>query len=397
MPQTSFYRKPKIMIVAGEPSGDLHASQVAHHLKARCPDITLFGMGGDRMEKASVKLDFHIRDSAVMGFADVITVLPMFLRKQAYLKQRIREERPDALLLVDFAEFNMPLAKFAQRQGVPVVYYIPPKAWAWRASRAQKLAKWANVVAAIFPFEAEFYRNAGANTEFVGHPLVDFAQTSLSPQAAREHLNLCETEGPVIGLMPGSRRSEIHHIFPIMLEAAANIAKVYPDAQWILPLAPGIPRERIAKYQHELKAELPPIKIVKDATYPAMRASTLLLVTSGTATLEAACIGTPMIILFRTASLNWHIVKALTPLERSGLPNLIAGRDIVPELLQTELTPTALTELSLDFLQNPQKREAQRESLQAVYAQLGTTGAAKRTAELILEFSNGSPNLKTDR
>ena len=404
MPQTSFYRKskadsrqPKVMIVAGEPSGDLHASQVAHHLKARCPDITLFGMGGDRMEKASVKLDFHIRDSAVMGFADVITVLPMFLRKQAYLKQRIREERPDALLLVDFAEFNMPLAKFAQRQGVPVVYYIPPKAWAWRASRAQKLAKWANVVAAIFPFEAEFYRNAGANTEFVGHPLVDFAQTSLSPQAAREHLNLCETEGPVIGLMPGSRRSEIHHIFPIMLEAAANIAKVYPDAQWILPLAPGIPRELIVKYQHELKAELPPIKIVEDATYPAMRASTLLLVTSGTATLEAACIGTPMIILFRTASLNWHIVKALTPLERSGLPNLIAGRDIVPELLQTGLTPSALTELSLDFLQNPQKREAQREALQTIYAQLGTTGAAERTAELVLEFSNGSPNLKTDR
>ena len=375
---------PSIMIVAGEPSGDLHASQVVHQLKARCPNITLFGMGGDRMEKASVKLDFHIRDSAVMGFADVITVLPMFLRKQAYLKRRIREERPDALLLVDFAEFNMPLAKFAQRQGVPVVYYIPPKAWAWRAGRARKLAKWANVVAAIFPFEAEFYRNAGANTEFVGHPLVDFAQTSLGTQAAREHLDLCETESPVIGLMPGSRRSEIQHIFPIMLEAAANIAKVYPDAQWILPLAPGIPRELIAKYQQELKAELPPIKIVEDATYPAMRASTLLLVTSGTATLEAACIGTPMIILFRTTSLNWHIVKALTPLERSGLPNLIAGRDIVPELLQTELTPTALTELSLDFLQDPQKRESQREALQAVYAQLGTTGAAERTAELVL-------------
>lgn len=373
------------MIVAGEPSGDLHASQVAHQLKALSPDITLFGMGGDRMEKASVKLDFHIRDSAVMGFADVITVLPMFLRKQAYLKRRIREERPDALLLVDFAEFNMPLAKFARKQGVPVIYYIPPKAWAWRANRARKLARWANVVAAIFPFEAEFYRNAGANTEFVGHPLVDFAQTSLDTQAAREHLNLCETEDPVIGLMPGSRRSEIQHIFPVMLEAAADIAKIYPDARWILPLAPGIPRELITKYQQELKAKLPSIKIVEDATYPAMRASTLLLVTSGTATLEAACIGTPMIILFRTTSLNWHIVKALTPLERSGLPNLIAGRDIVPELLQTELTPAALTELSLDFLQNPQKRETQREALQAVYAQLGTTGAAERTAELVLD------------
>lgn len=389
---------PKIMIVAGEPSGDLHASHVARQLKVLCPDITLFGMGGDQMEAASVKLDLHIRDSAVMGFADVLTVLPMFLRKQSYLKRRIREERPDVLLLVDFAEFNMPLAKFARRQGVSVVYYIPPKAWAWRANRARKLAKWANVVAAIFPFEAEFYRNSGANAEFVGHPLVDFARTPLSTQAARERLHICETaddpEVPVIGLMPGSRRSEIHHIFPVMLKAAANIAQVYPNAQWILPLAPGISRDLIAKHQQELCSgdrvtrfplQLPSIKIVENQTYQAMRASTLLLVTSGTATLEATCIGAPMIILFRTASVNWHIVKALTPLEQSGLPNLIAGRDIVPELLQTGLTPTALTELALDFLQNPRKRETQREALQAVYAQLGTAGAAERTAELVLE------------
>lgn len=404
MPQTPFYREPKaesrklkVMIVAGEPSGDLHASHVARQLKARCPDIILFGMGGDQMAAASVQLDLHIRDSAVMGFADVVTVLPMFLRKQAYLKRRIREEHPDVLLLVDFAEFNMPLAKFAQRQGVSVVYYIPPKAWAWRANRARKLAKWANVVAAIFPFEAEFYRNSGANAEFVGHPLVDFAQTPLSTQAARERLHIRETaddpEAPVIGLMPGSRRSEIHHIFPVMLKAAANIAQVYPNAQWILPLAPGISRDLIAKHQQELCSgdrvtqplQIPSIKIVENQTYQAMRASTLLLVTSGTATLEATCIGVPMIILFRTASVNWHIVKALTPLERSGLPNLIAGRDIVPELLQTELTPTALTALALDFLKHPQKRETQREALQAVYAQLGAAGAAERTAELVLD------------
>ena len=398
-------RKPKVMIVSGEPSGDLHASHVARRLTALCPDITLFGMGGDWMEKASVSLDFHIRDSAVMGFADVITVLPIFLRKQAHLKRRIREERPDVLLLVDFAEFNMPLAKFAKKHDVPVVYYIPPKAWAWRPNRARKLAKWANVVAAIFPFEAEFYRNAGANAEFVGHPLVDFAQTSLSTQAARDHLNICETEDGentaearhhddcdrgtselVIGLMPGSRRSEIRHILPIMLSAAANIAQIYPNAQWVLPLAPGISRELIEKYQQEQSLsglQSPSIKIVEDVTYPAMRASTLLLVTSGTATLEAACIGTPMIIVFRTSSFNWHTIKALTPLERSGLPNLIAGRDIVPELLQTELTPNALTEMVLDFLQNPQKRKTQREALHRVHAQLGSAGAAERTAELV--------------
>ena len=386
---------PKVMIVAGEPSGDLHASHVARQLKALCPDITLFGMGGDQMEAVSVKLDLHIRDSAVMGFADVITVLPMFLRKQAYLKRRIREDRPDVLLLVDFAEFNMPLARFAQRQGVSVVYYIPPKAWAWRANRARKLAKWANVVAAIFPFEAEFYRNSGANAEFVGHPLVDFAQISLTVHEARECLNISGTEddpeAPVIGLMPGSRRSEIHHIFPVMLKAAANIAKVYPNAQWILPLAPGISPDLIAEHcKDEVTSplQIPSIKIVENQTYQAMRASTLLLVTSGTATLEATCIGAPMVILFRTAALNWHIIKALTPLNRSGLPNLIAGGDIVPELLQTELTPTALTTLALDFLKHPQKRETQREALQAVSAQLGTAGAAERTAELVLDAAD---------
>jgi lipid-A-disaccharide synthase len=387
------------MILAGEPSGDLHASHVARRLTALCPDITLFGMGGDLMEKASVALDFHIRDSAVMGFADVITVLPMFLRKQAHLKRRIREERPDALLLVDFAEFNMPLAKFAQKHGVPIVYYIPPKAWAWRAKRAVKLAKWANIVAAIFPFEAEFYRNAGANAEFVGHPLVDFAQTSSTTQAARRHLNLSETvddeDTPVIGLMPGSRHSEIRHILPVMLRTAANIAQVYPNAEWILPLAPGISHELITKYQQEQNQsgiQLPHIKIVKDVTYPAMRAATLLLVASGTATLEATCIGTPMIIVFRTTSLNWHIVRSLTSLERSGLPNLIAEQDIVPELLQTELTPTALTDLVLDFLRNPQKRETQREALQKVHAQLGSAGAAERTAELVLETLHRLPH-----
>ena len=381
---------PTVMIVAGEPSGDLHASHVAIQLKVLCPDITLFGMGGALLEKAEMTLDFHIRDSAVMGFADALTALPHFLRKQAYLKRRIRQSPPDVLLLVDFAEFNMPLAKFAHKIRVPVVYYIPPKAWAWRAGRARKLAKWASVVAAIFPFEAEFYRNAGANAEFVGHPLIDFAKTALSTQAARERLGLCRTVRadsrlcrPIIGLLPGSRRSEIRHILPVMLEASANIARIYPNAQWILPLAPGISHQLLDECKRGI-SDIPSIKIVEGMTYPAMRAATLLLVTSGTATLEAACIGTPMIILFRTVPLNWRIIKALSPLERSGLPNLIAGRDIVPELLQTGLTPTALTELALDFLRNPQKREAQREALQAVYAQLGTAGAAERTAQLVL-------------
>ncbi len=373
----------ELMIVAGEPSGDLHASHVVQALKAQHPEISLYGMGGDMMEESGVCLDIHIRDSAVMGIVEAFAVLPKFLKKQALLKERIRQQSPDVLLLVDFAEFNMPLAKYAHGQGIPVVYYIPPKAWAWRAGRAKKLAKRANVVASIFPFETEFYQNAGALAEFVGHPLVDFAKTDLAPTQAREKLGL-QSDTHVVGLMPGSRRSEIERLLPIMLKAAANIAQVYPDTEWILPLALGISQERIDDCKDGITG-LPTIKLLQGKTYTAMRAATLMLITSGTATLEAACIGVPMIILYRTSWFNWRMINALTPLEHSGLPNLIAKKRIVPELLQDELTPDTLTELTLDLLRNPKKRDAQRDALHSVYQQLGESGAAERTAQLVLE------------
>ncbi len=378
-PQT----RMQLMIVAGEPSGDLHASHVVQALKAKCSEISFHGMGGDMMVEAGVSLDIHIRDSAVMGFAEAFAVLPKFLKKQALLKKRIRQQPPDALLLIDFAEFNMPLAKYAHTQGVPVIYYIPPKAWAWRPGRAKKLAKRANAIASIFPFETEFYQNAGAPAEFVGHPLVDFAKTDLTPTQAREKLGL-QNDTQVIGLMPGSRRSEVQRMLPIMLKAAANVVKDYPDSEWVLPLAPGISEKLISHCTERIEG-VPTIKLLHDQTYAAMRAATLMLITSGTATLEAACIGSPMIILYRTSWLNWRIINALTPLEHSGLPNLIAKKRIVPELLQDDLTPEALTEFTLDLLRNPEKLKTQRDSLNTVYQQLGESGAAERTAQLVLE------------
>ena len=380
----------KVMIVAGEPSGDLHASHVVNALKAIHPNIILTGMGGDRMAEAGVSLSIHIRDSAVMGFADALAVLPKFLRKLSILKQHIRQHQPDALLLIDFAEFNMPLAKFAFRQDVRVIYYIPPKAWAWRGGRAKKLAKHTNVIASIFPFETEFYRNAGAPAEFVGHPLVDFAKCKLNVNQAREKLSL-KHDTHVIGLMPGSRRSEVKRHLPIMLKAAANISNTFPDSEWILPLAPGISETLIASCKEGIEG-LPNIRLIKGDTYTAMRAATLLLIASGTATLEAACLGTPMIIVFRTSWHNWHIIRALTPLEDSGLPNLIANKRIVPELLQDDLTSDILTEHTLELLQNLDKRNEQREALQSVYQQLGTSGAAERTAQLIVEQIESAHN-----
>ncbi len=371
------------MIVAGEPSGDLHASHVVTALKKLHPDITVYGMGGDMMEESGVSLDIHIQDSAVMGILEAITVLPKFLKKLSLLKKRLRDKHPDLLLLVDFAEFNTPLAKYAQKLGINVVYYIPPKAWAWRPGRAKKIAERTNVVAAIFPFESEFYEKAGASVKFVGHPLVDFAYTDLTSELAREKLGI-QNDSHVIGLMPGSRRSEVQRILPIMLQAAVNIQKTYPDTEWILPKAPSISDEQIESCKIGID-DVPTIKLIHDDTYTAMRAATLMFVTSGTATLETACIGTPMIILYRTSPLNWKIVNWLTHLEHSGLPNLIAGKRIVPELLQENLSTQSLTDLTINLFQNPNQLEIQKIALNHVYNQLGESGVADNTAQIILD------------
>ncbi len=366
---------PTIMISAGEPSGDLQASRVAAELKELTPDLTLFGMGGDLMAEAGVELIYHIRDSAVMGISDVFTAIPTFLKKRQHLKRLIRAKRPDAVVLVDFGDFNMPVARFAHRLGIPVIYYIPPKAWAWRASRAKKIAKTTTAVASIFPFAADFYREAGANVEFVGHPLLDFARTDLSCAEARQVVGLDENR-PVLGLMPGSRRREVERLLPVMLEVRDQIHRTVPDCQFVLPLAPGIDPTTLP--------EMPSVKTVEGRVYEAMRASDLMLIASGTATLEATCLGTPMVVIYKMSRLSWHILRALVNLELSGLPNVIAGREIVPELLQDQVTAERIVPIALELLQDSKKREAQQESLRWVYQQLGEPGAAKRTAQLIL-------------
>ena len=363
------------MIVAGEPSGDLHAARVASKLNDLAPGIHLTGMGGDLMEQSGVRLIYHIRDSAVMGIGEVVASIPAFLKKRGHLKRFIRERKPDALLLVDFAEFNVELARFANRLGIPAIYYIPPKAWAWRPQRAKKIAKYASIVASIFPFEATFYHHAGANVKFVGHPLVDFAHSDLNREEARRTLNLRENS-PVLGLMPGSRHREVDRLLPVMLEVAHHIRQSLPDCQFILPLAPSIQPESLPK--------MPFVNLVKGNTYHSMRASDLMLIASGTATLEAACLGTPMIVVYKLSRLSWWTVKSLANIDLSGLPNIIAGREIVPELLQNDAQPPRITPTALELLQSLDARKSQQEELRKVYAQLGNPGAAERTAQIIL-------------
>ena len=366
-----------VVIIAGEPSGDLHASQVARRLKERLPEIELAGMGGDLMESAGVKLLFHIRDSAVMGISEVLNMIPAFLQKQRDLKKLIATKKPSVVVLVDFGDFNLGIAKFAHQLNIPTIYYIPPKAWAWRGNRVEKLARTTSIIASIFPFETEFYRKKGANVEFVGHPLLDVAQTDFTQTEARKSLDIADNY-PVVGLMPGSRRKEIQCLLPIMLEVAQNLLQRIPSCQFILPLAPGINRQSLPN--------MPFVEIIEDAVYPSMRAADLMLVASGTATLEAACIGTPMIIVYKVSLLTWWIIQHFVNLEFSGLPNIIAGREIVPELLQDEVTTNQVTATVIDLLENPEQCQKQRQELKQVSKSLGLIGARKRVADLILNY-----------
>ena len=366
-----------VVIIAGEPSGDLHASQVARRLKEKLPEIELVGMGGDLMESAGVKLLFHIRDSAVMGISEVLNMIPTFLQKQRDLKKLIATKKPSVVVLVDFGDFNLGIAKFAHQLNIPTIYYIPPKAWAWRGNRVDKLAKTTSIIASIFPFETEFYRKKGANVEFVGHPLLDVAQTDFTQTEAQKSLDIADNY-PVVGLMPGSRRKEIQCLLPIMLEVAQNLLQRIPSCQFILPLAPGIDRQSLPN--------MPFVEIIEDAVYSSMRAADLMLVASGTATLEAACIGTPMIIVYKVSLLTWWIIQHFVNLEFSGLPNIIAGREIVPELLQDEVTTNQVTATAIDLLENPEQCQKQRQELKQVSKSLGLIGARKRVADLILNY-----------
>lgn len=371
----------RIMMVAGEPSGDIHCARLAIKLKELCPSVTLFGMGGPLMAQAGVQLEYDISDSAVMGITEVAGKLPIMLNRLKGLKRLMVNVTPDVIVLVDFPDFNMRLLPFARSRRIPVVYYIPPKAWAWRRKRAGRIARYTSAVASIFPFEADVYREAGANVHYVGHPLLDFAKCSLSRAETCRKFGL-DIDKPIIGLMPGSRTREIKSLLPVMLESASLIRSDIPDCQFILPVAHTIPRDAFPDPG-------PAVKLADGSqVYNVMNVCDLMIVTSGTAALEAAYMLTPMIVIYRTSIISWIVARTLVRLKTSALPNIIAGRMIIPELLQSEVEPRAISRIAVRMMRDPQELETQKAELQKVRERLGQPGAIERAARLVLQFVN---------
>lgn len=379
----------RLMIVAGEPSGDAHAAALVGALREAAPatQFEFFGATGAAMRQAGVESIVRSDDLAIMGILEVARVLPKFWRAFRELRQAGVARQPDAVVLVDWPEFNLRLARALQRRGLRVVYYISPQLWAWRSYRVRSIRRDVDLLLAILPFEPAWYEERGVeHVQFVGHPLVGEVQAR-STRAEFCERHSMDASRPLIALLPGRRHKELERILPPMLDAVSLLSQSRPDIQFVITLAPN--RETAEAQAHvdaalRRGARLPDaLRIVKRETREALAAADAAAVASGTATLEAALLGTPLVIVYKESALNWHTLGRLITTEHFGLVNLIAGERITTELMQDDLNGERLAKELLKLLE-PERNRAARVQLHEIAARLGEGAASHRAAQTIL-------------
>lgn len=371
-----------VFIISGEESGDLHGASLIHAMKRIDPSLSVHGMGGTRMKEAGL-VGPDSKEVSVVGVVEVLEKLPTLWRTFKEIKNGLAAERPDALVLIDFPDFNLRVAKEAKRLGIPVVYYISPQVWAWRKGRVGKIAELVDKMLVVFPFEVAIYKAAGVDVEYVGHPLSDAVVCQLTKQEARAALGV-DTQGPVISILPGSRTGEVRRLLATMLTAAEQIQKrLVEKPVFLLPAAGSIDDRVLAGFLKETFAD---VRVVRGAMYTALRASDAAIVASGTATLETALIGTPMAIVYKMASLSYGIARLLVDVEFVGLPNIVAGRKVVPELIQDKATPESISSEIIDFIIDAGRTERVMQGYAEIKERLGAGGAADKAARAIFEL-----------
>ncbi|MBU1275932.1 MAG: lipid-A-disaccharide synthase [Proteobacteria bacterium] len=371
-----------VVLVAGEASGDQHAAKLARQLSQLDPDVAISGIGGPEMEAAGVELLYRSEDLALVGVAEVLPKLKVILGAIRGMKRHFKSTRLDVVILVDFPDFNFRLGKAAKKLGLKVLYYISPQVWAWRPKRAQKMASFVDHLACVFPFEPEFFRLNAPElpVSFVGHPSLDDP-----PQDWNEPLPV-PREAELVGLLPGSRMSEISRLLPLLLASARLMQKQRPDLHFVLPLAPGLRREQVEPYLQNTPRGL---TVIAGRSRQVMAQARLLLVASGTATLQAALAGTPGVVVYKTGGFNYLVARSLIKVEHIAMPNLIAGRRLLPELIQGDATPERVSAEGLSLLADDERRGRVIQGLNEVRAKLGGPGASRRVAELALGMMKG--------
>ena len=377
----------RILLSCGEPSGDLYAGALTRELRALDPGARISGLGGPAFAAAGGELLEDYRGLAVTGLTEALSKVPRSYATIKRIADTARAERPHALVVIDFPDFNFPLARRVKRLGIPVVYYISPQIWAWRPGRLKAIREFADRVLVIFPFEEAIYRDGGVPVEFVGHPLIDLASPS-APRDAFLRAHGLASEPPTVALLPGSRPNEVGRILPDLLAAAVLIQQKVPAAQFLIARAPNLDDQLFADAQ----AAGARFTTVEGDTDGVLASADVALTASGTATVQTALHDTPMVIVYRLSPLTYRIGRKLVKLDSVGMVNLIAGEKIVPELIQDAFTPEAVAREAVSMLTDTARAARIREGLARVRSRLGGPGASRRAAKAIFEIATCAPS-----
>jgi lipid-A-disaccharide synthase len=373
----------RLLLSCGEASGDLYAGALTRELLLLDPSLRIAGLGGPQFAAAGGTLVDDYRDIAVTGLTEAVAKLPRSFTARRRLVAAAEAERPDALILIDFPDFNFRLAPRIKRLGVPVIYYISPQIWAWRAGRLKTIRTIADRVLVIFPFEEAIYRKGGVPVEFVGHPLIDLA----APSTSRESFLAARgwsPSAPTIAILPGSRPNEVARILPDLAAAAERIRAAVPAAQFLVARAPHLDDQLFDSVGPRALGAAAPVAIVEGDTDTVLASADVALTASGTATVQTALHDTPMVIVYRMSPMSYRLLRRLVKVDNIGMVNLIAGDRIVPELVQEAFTPDAVAREAVSMLTDPVRAARIREGLATVRARLGGPGASRRAAEAIL-------------
>jgi lipid-A-disaccharide synthase len=371
-----------VVIVAGEASADLHGSNLVKAMKKLSPGIVFWGVGGKNMEEAGVKILFSSSEMAVVGITEVLSKLRTIARASGRLKRILKSKRPDLLILIDYPDFNIHIARTAKRFKVPVLYYISPQVWAWRRGRVRKIARRIDRMAVILPFEKTFYGKRGLSVDYVGHPLLDALSREVDKQQVGVELG--SRQGyPVVGLLPGSRKEEIRNLLPVMVKSVQILGKRYPKIRCCLSLAPTIEAGFIQSFTENSAVK---IEIIPGDTFETLRICHVALVASGTATLETALMGIPMVIAYKISRFSYWLGRIVVGVPYIGLVNLVAGEEVAPELIQDDVAPDRLAHEALSILEDNGIRENMIKKLRRIRESLGRFGASEATAKIALEM-----------
>lgn len=378
--------KRRVLIVTGEASGDLHAANLIRAAREIDPDLEFFGVGGKRMEEQGCEILFRGEELAVVGLVEVAAHFPAIYRAFKQLEGLLKsEQRPDVLVLIDFPEFNLRLAAKAKAAGVPVLYYVSPQVWAWRRGRVKTIAQRVDRLAAIFPFEPQLYEGLDIEVEYVGHPLVaDLKLTEERDVYLKRHK--LDPQRPVVGLFPGSRRSELKYIFDTIADTARLLKKQRPQVQFLLPVASSLKQ---TNFHERLLGTGLEIKMVQDNIYDTARACDAVVSVSGTVTLQIALVETPLAIIYQMNPLTYAIGKRLVKVPHIGLVNIVAGRSVVQEFIQEHATAENIGGEILRMLDDQSYRNRIKEDLREVRRLLGEGGCSEKVARMVSEMSRG--------